>query len=97
MMGCTYSSIGGNVLFRQHIGSVNYTTLCWSGWITYKMRCAMFDTTVMSMAEGSVCVVQCTTGCRYIHNLEDCNPVLSVLIDDRNGGRKEIVKYSTVS
>jgi len=54
----------------------------------------MFDKTVMLMAEGSVSVIQCTTGCRYIHNVEDCNPVLR---DDRNGGSKEIVKYSTDS
>jgi hypothetical protein len=59
--------------------------------------CAVFDKTVRSMAEGSVSVIQCTTGCRYVRNLEDGNPVLSVLVDDGNGGRKEIIKYSTDS
>jgi len=63
----------------------------------YIIHCVVVDKTVMSMAEGSVSVIQCTTGCRYICNLEECNPVLSVLIDDRNGGRKEILKYSTDS
>ena len=63
----------------------------------YIIHCAVFDKTVLSMAEGNVSVIQCTTGCRCIRNLEDYNPVLSVLIDDRNGGRKEILKYSTDS
>ena len=63
----------------------------------YIIYCAVFEKTVMSMAEGSVSVIQCTTGCRYLRSLEDGNPVLNVLVDDGNGGRKERVKYSTDS
>jgi hypothetical protein len=61
------------------------------------MYCAVFDTSAISMAEGSVSEIQCTTGCRCIRNIEDCNPVLSLLIDDRNGGWKEIAKHNTAS
>ena len=33
----------------------------------HKIHCAVFDKTVMSTAEGSVSVIQLTTGCRYIY------------------------------